>query len=73
MGFLDRLKFRWQIMKRLAEDANIIEQSMPHAAYVGMGFNTHWWAAAEFQLDQIVFWHAYTRLGCVDKGDFQNA
>ena len=58
-----RLKRRWIIMKALAGEASQIEQAMPYAHLVGIGFNTVWWAAIEHQLDILVHWHAVTRLG----------
>ena len=63
MKFLSRIKHRWHIMKRLLEETNQTEAYYPYAALTGIGQNAVWWAATEHQLDLIVFWHAFTRLG----------
>lgn len=63
MGFLARMKRRWHTVRHIANEANQIEQHFPYAALTGIGFNAVWWAAIEHQLDMLVFWHSYTRLG----------
>lgn len=63
MGILDRLKRRWRIVRHFARETKEVEQAFPHAALMGIGFNAVWWAAIEHQLDLLIFWHSYTRLG----------
>lgn len=63
MGFLANLKRRWRIVQHIAEETKSTEQIIPFAALAGIGFNAVWWAAVEHQIDLLIFWHSYTRLG----------